>query len=247
MYNTTMLLQKVRRVCGLLILLLSLVILTWGLSSAEYLLQTTELAPAEMSLPEPDLPTGSISAGGVATSATEPRLLLLSWPKSLRLGDDGMLRLRVGFQSPPTAGSTSSQAHPAGAGNGQPGVYDASNKLVLQSHLDLPGIMHTPTGEVSQAMLPDQPVVFLWYLRAVNPGIFSGKVWLHLRFVPPPPAQEQRILLAAQQVDIQVVSLLGLSGSQARLFGSLGLVVGGFLGLDGVLIWCFEQLAKLKK
>ncbi len=105
---------------------------------------------------------------------------------------------------------------------------------------------HTPTGEVSQAMLPDQPVVFLWYLRPTAPGVFSGKVWLHLRAVPPPPAPDQRILLAAQQIDIQVTSLLGMSGSQARLFGSLGLVVGGFLALDGLVVWYLGLLAKRK-
>ena len=174
----------------------------------------------------------------------EPRLLELSWPKSLRLGDDGTLRLTVGF--PVRRGSTGSQSPAGTAGRVQPGV-DSAYHLILQSHLDLPGITRTPTGEVSQAMLPDQPVVFLWYLRPATPGIFSGKVWLHLRFVPPPPAQEQRILLAAQQVDIQVTSLLGMSGGQARLFGSLGLVVGGFLGLDGVLSWYLGQLAKRKE
>ena len=104
-----------------------------------------------------------------------------------------------------------------------------------------------PPAKSARRCCPTSRWFFSGTCAPSTPGIFSGKVWLHLRFVPPPPAQEQRILLAAQQVDIQVVSLLGLSGSQARLFGSLGLVVGGFLGLDGVLIWCFEQLAKRQK
>jgi hypothetical protein len=246
MYNTPMLLQKARRVFGLLLLVFSLVILTWGLSSTEILLKATELAPADMALPGPLQPTGSLAASGAAAPAPEPRLLELSWPKSLRLGDDGTLRLTVGFPPPPTAGSTGNQTLPAGAGGIQPGDT-GSYKFVLQSHLDLPGLARTPTGEVSQAMLPGQPVVFLWYLRASDPGIFNGKVWLHLNFVPTPPAKEQRILLAAQQVDIRVVSLFGLSGGQARLFGSLGLVIGGFLGLDGLLVWGFEQLAKRHK
>jgi hypothetical protein len=246
MYNTAMLMQKVRRAFGLLLLVLSLVLLTWGLSPAEYLLQATELAPADMALPGLDQPTGGGSTGGTAMQTPGPRLLELSWPKSLRLGDDGTLRLTVGFPSPPPAGSTESPTTPASAAGLQPGNYDAYN-LVLQSHLDLPGMARTPTGEVSQAMRPDQPAVFLWYLRASAPGVFSGKVWLHLRFVPHSTGQEERILLAAQQVDIQVVRLLWMGGSQARLFGSLGLVVGSFLGLDGMLSWCLTQLAKRKK
>ena len=86
MYNTLMLLQKVRRAFGLFLLVFSLVILTWGLRSPEYLRQATELAPADMALPGSDQSTGSVSAGVATSLAPEPRLLLLSWPKSLRRG-----------------------------------------------------------------------------------------------------------------------------------------------------------------
>jgi hypothetical protein len=242
MYNTPMLLVKLRRVFGLALLLISLVILIWGLRSPETMLQATELAPSDLAFPGSDQPAGNDSAGGAAVQPPGPRLLELSWPKNLRLGDEGTLRLTVGFPSPDTTGE---QTNSDPAGDVRPGEDNATH-LVLQSHLDLPGIARTPTGEVSQAMLPGHPVVFLWYLRPTAPEIFSGKVWLHLLLVPSPPAQQQRILLAAQQVDIQVTSLLGLSGSQARLFGSLGLVVGAFLGLDGLLIGYLERLAKRK-
>jgi hypothetical protein len=243
MYNTVMLLQNLRRAFGLVLLVLSLVLLTWGLRSAEYLLQTTELEPADMALTGSDQPPAVTSSSVPLTRIPGPRLLELSWPKRLRLGDDGTLRLTVGLTSSLPAGSDRSQATPAGASGLQPGNNDGYN-LVLKSHLDLPGMVRTPTGELSQTMLADQPVVFLWYLRASAAGFFSGKVWLHLHFVSRSTGGEERILLAAQQVDIQVVRLLGMSGSQARLFGTLGLVVGTFLGLDGVLSWCFKQLAR---
>jgi hypothetical protein len=246
MYNNPMLLQNIRRVFGLMLLIFSLVALIWGLSYPQYQLRATELSSADMALPGSEQSFGNPSAVDSAARSPEPRLLKLSWPKRLRLGDDGTLSLTVGFPSPLPAGSTGSQATPAGVGGVQPAVYDTYH-LVLQSHLDLPGIIRTPTGEVSQAMLPDQPVEFLWYLRPLTPGVFSGKVWLHLRFVPRSTGQEERILLAAQQVDIQVVSLLGMSSSQARLLGSVGLVVGVFLGLDGVLSWGLEQLAKRRE
>jgi hypothetical protein len=240
-----MLLQKLRRGFGLLLLFLSVVVLVWGLKPAKYLLQTTQLAPADLALPASEPPSAGSSGSAQATLAPESRLLELFWPESLRLGDDGTLRLTVGFPSAQAAGLSGSQTPPAVAA-AQPAIYDAY-KLVLQSHLDLPGITRTPTGEVSQALVPHQPAVFLWYLRPPAAGDFSGRVWLHLQFVPRSSGREERILLAAQQVDIRVVRLFGLSGSQARLFGSLGLVVGGFLGLDGVLIWGLNQLAKRRK
>jgi hypothetical protein len=246
MYNTPMSSRNMRRVFGLLLLVLSLTALIWGLSSPENRLQVTVLAPEDMTVPGPEQPIDSTYTVGSATRSPETRVLKLSWPERLRLGDDGKLSLTVDFTSPLPAGSMGSQATQTGVGGVHTTVYDAYD-LVLQSHLDLPGIVRTPTGEVSQAMLPDQPVEFLWYLRPLTPGIFSGKVWLHLRFVPRSNAQAERILLAAQQVDIQVVTLLGMSSSQARLLGSVGLVVGMFLGLDGVLSWSLERITKRKE
>jgi hypothetical protein len=242
MYNTSMLLIKLRRVLGLVLLVISLVVLIWGLCSPEYVLQATELASSDLAIPGSNQQAGKGSTGGAAVQSPGARLLELSWPKSLRLGDEGTIRLTLRVISPE---ASASQASSETAEAVQPGMDNAYH-FVLQSHLDLPGMAHTPTGEVSQAMLPDQPVVFLWYLRPATSGIFYGKVWLHLRFIPPSPAPEQRILLAAQQVEIQVTSLLGMSGSQARLFGSLGLVVGGFLALDGLFSWYLGLLAKRK-
>jgi len=240
MYNTPVAFQKLRRIFGVLLMILSLATLTWGLRSGDYLLQTTDLAPSDLALSAAGQPTGSVSTSGTNALAPGPRTLALSYPTSLRLGDAGTLRLTVGLP-PLEPGSGQTNNNPT-----SPDIYGSYN-LVLQSHLDLPGMAHTPTGEVSQALPPDKPVVFIWYLRPNAPGVFSGKVWLHLRFVPRATAQEKRILLAAQQIDVQVITLMGMSGSQARLFGSLGLVLGGFLALDGVVSWGFEQLVKRKK
>jgi len=214
---------------------LSLFDLTWGLRAEEVQIQSTQLSPADLVLPDLGGSTGDSATQTETAPALEERMLELSWPKSLRLGDDGTIRLTVGL---PASRVSQSQSRPA--------VYDAYN-LVLQSQLDLPGVTRTPTGEVSQAMLPDQPVVFLWYLRPSNPGIFSGKVWLHLHFVRRSGGQETRLLLAAQQVEVKVVTLLGMSGSQARLFGSLGLALGLFLVLEGLLSRGLEQVAIFKK
>jgi hypothetical protein len=227
--------RRALRVLGIVLLVLSLVALTWGLRSGETQIQSTELASSDLVLPDLEGSTGNSSTKTETPPSLEARLLELSWPKSLRLGDNGTIRLTVGLP-----------ASQASQGKARPAFYDAYN-LVLQSHLDLSGVTRTPTGEVSQVMLPDQPVVFLWYLRSTNPGIFGGKVWLHLRFVPRSGGQDTRLLLAAQQVEINVVTLLGMSGRQARLFGSLGLALGLFLTLEGLLSRGLEQIGKSKK
>ncbi len=218
MYNTPMALQKIRRIFGLLLALVSLVVLVWGLRSGRVLSQSTALDSSDMSLPASP-GTGDSAAAALAPA---PRLLELSWPGSLRLGDQGELRLSVTL--------------PPGDAMDDPSTIYNDYDLVLQSHLDLPGITRTPTGEVSPAMEPSHPTTVLWYLRPDAAGDFTGKVWLHLRFIPRSGGgQEQRIILAAQQVDIGVITLFGLSGSQARLFGSLGLAIGAVLCLDGLV------------
>ena len=222
MYNTGMSLQKARRVVGVLLSVCCAGLLVWGLSAQKASRQTLELAPADMAPP------------GVQ-AALEPRRLELSAPASLRLGDDGSLRLTV---SVPAAAQTQA-ASPSG-------IY-TDYHLALQARLDLPGVARNPTGEISQAMLPGQPQAFLWYMRPAAPGQYSGKVWLHLLYKPRSGASEQRRLLAALPVELQVVTLLGMSGNQARLFGSLGLALGMLLCLDGVLNWGLEKLARKPK
>ena len=230
-----MALRIARRAFGILLLASSLVVITWGLRSTETLRQSTLLSSADMALPALGQAAGGSSEAVGILPALEPRQLDLSWPKSLRLGDGGTLRLTVGFPTSQSSdGSVRSASHQA---------YN----LVLQSHLDLSGMKRTPTGEVSQVLLSDQPVVFIWYLRPSTSGEFRGKVWLHLRIVPRATGQEERILLAAQQVDIEVTTLLGMSGSQARLFGSLGLAASLPLLLEGFLSRSLEWVAQRKK
>jgi len=219
MYNTGMSLQKARRVIGVLLFICCGSVLFWGLSAQKFSRQTLELAPADLALPGDQ-------------AALEPRRLELYSPAGLRLGDDGSLRLTV---------SAAAAAHNQAASPS--GVY-ADYQLILQARLDLPGVARNPTGEISQAMLPGQPQAFLWYMRPAAPGLFSGKVWLHLLYQPRSGAPEQRRLLAALPVELQVVRLLGLSGNQARLFGSLGLALGALLCLDGVLNWGLDFLAR---
>jgi hypothetical protein len=116
--------------------------------------------------------------------------------------------------------------------------------LVLVSRLDLAGIRHTPTGEVSQALVSEHPVVFLWNVRAGMPGNYAGRTWLHLQSLMPESEGQDRRLLAAQDLEIRVISLLGLSGDQARVFGAVGLAMGAVLVLDGAIQSILQRTMK---
>ena len=73
MYNTSMAFRIARQVFGILLLASSLVVLTWGMLSAETLRQSTQLSPAELALPDLEQTAGSSSgAAGDLPSARIP-------------------------------------------------------------------------------------------------------------------------------------------------------------------------------
>ena len=115
-------------------------------------------------------------------------------------------------------------------------VFDTHHVLV-ESRLEMDSIHYTPTGEVSEALRSGQPVAFLWSVRPDEQGAYLGTIWVHLRFLPLDGGEELRRVLTAQPVQIQAISLLGLSGAMARWLGGVGLAFGLVLGLDGVVMW----------
>jgi hypothetical protein len=246
MYNTAMILRKARRSIGVVLLLLSLIVLVWGVRNEEFSTQMIELTASDMALFQAKAVGGSSPAGKAPEIALEPRQLEILAPKRVRLGDDGTLRLTIGPRSNLESKATENSIPLAVSGSTQ-NTGSVNSNLILQTHLDLPGVVHTPTGEVSQAILPGQPSVFIWYLRPLVSGIYQGKVWLHLISMPRSGGQKQRILLAAMPVEIEVVTLLGMSGNQARLLGSLGLAFGVMLGLEGVFTRFLERLEQLNR
>ena len=90
--------RSVLRVLGIVLLVLSVAILTWGLRSGETQNQSTELSPAESGSARPGRIDRQFHYPKLRTPPSlEARLLELSWPKSLRLGDSGTIRLTVGL------------------------------------------------------------------------------------------------------------------------------------------------------
>jgi len=194
---------------GMCLLSASILALYWGVRPSSLQTHSIDLLQAELQLPESQM------------ANADPRAyagkITLVWPIRIRLDDPAEVRLR--FEAtlaaePPT-----------------PEQYSS----FLQSRLEMIGLQHTPTGEISQAFSLDHPVVFLWNLRPLQTGLYQGKAWIRLRQVETNTGAEKNHLLAAPSFDIQVESLLGVSGRQARLLGSLGVIIGVVLSLDGIL------------
>jgi hypothetical protein len=215
---------RLRRNFGLLLLVVSLVVLAWGLRPLPTQTRRLALSLAEM-LPV-ELPPGSTAD---LSASIGSRVLLLEWPSVIRIGDTAAIRLVLN----PAKGEGSSSQASQGLGE--------AYAVLAEARLELPGIPHTPMGEVSQALLPGSPVMFLWNLQPSRAGDGNGTVWLHLSFIPNRGGQTLRQVLTAQRIEIRVIDFLGLGGPWARALASAGVVVGAVLGLDAVLIWFWSR------
>jgi hypothetical protein len=165
-------------------------------------------------------------------AVAEQRLLTLEWPRVSRTGEKAAVRLVF---DPFVRESQPSQISPPGG---------EAYSVLAEARLELPGVPHTPLGEVSQALVPGRPVTFIWDLLPVVAGDEQGTVWLHLRFIPTGGGSELRQVLSAQRFEMRVIDFMGLSGPWARALGSAGAAVGAVLCLDGVVIWLWSRFQK---
>jgi hypothetical protein len=94
------------------------------------------------------------------------------------------------------------------------------------------GMEYLPSESVSMPIHTEKPVVLLWNIRGVEEGVFRGTVWLHLLVIPGTGGLEERKVVSAQVIEIQVVDFWGLSGKWARALGSIGVVLSVMLLLD---------------
>ncbi len=180
----------------------------------------------------------------------EARTLVLEWPPVIRAGDSDIIRLTLEVDE---LGNITPTAEIEGhAVTGEtvyiPDLYDTHN-IVAMARLDLAGMQVSPAEITSQALLPGQRVTFYWSIHPEEVGEYRGVVWFFLRFVPLDGGPESERAIAAQDIQIQVVSFLGLKAGPARILG----VVGGFISTvfgmpfleDGVK-WTWKRIRQGK-
>jgi hypothetical protein len=203
--------------------------------------QISAATPTVESTVPPSLPTP------VSPAVPENRFLVLEWPKKIRVGDSEIIRLALEMDSEgnmtPTASVEGSQifSEPVQI----PNLYD-SHYVIAEARLDMAGLEYLPSGVISEALQPGQPVIFIWSVRPREIGAYKGTVWLHLRYVPKAGGPESRKVLTAQLIEVQGVNFFGLGGTAARVLGSVGVVIGSILGLDNLLSWIWNLFARWK-
>lgn len=209
-YNTRMVFTGLRRAGGIALAISGLVVLLWGSWPARQVTHELSYSYGKAL----NLPAGW---GGLQPPPSLANgVFSLQWPAWIRLGDEGKIRLELqdsGSQAlcPETISSAA---------------------FTLIGRLELPGIPVLPGNELTQSIIPCKPVFQAWVVQAWKSGLASGTLWLYLGAVGLPEDSKQELALAAVPLEISLISLLGLSGAQARLVGVLAILIGPALNID---------------
>ena len=210
-------LRRVRAGLGLVLLAASILFLVWGFVPAH---REMRIRPLSVSL----LP-----------ALQERRQLSLLFPPKIRSGEVGIVRLTLGVDAsvnatpPAENGSTKSESSR---------FYD-THYVIVETRFDLPGMEIRPSDLISAPIERGQTPVFYWTLRPHKPGIYTGTVWLYLRTVDKTTGEARRETASVQNVELEAVSLLGLTINQTRLIGIAAIVIGLALSIP-----FFEAQAK---
>ncbi|MFZ2096187.1 MAG: hypothetical protein WAV05_06060 [Anaerolineales bacterium] len=227
-YNRRLMLNKLRSALSIGMLLMSGCLLIWASIPEQHQVLVQTIPPTGMQL---------VTGGWEGNPAVlETRQVRLEWPDSLRIGDDGEIRLS--FE--PAPGVATSPSLTAGLRD----VYDSYN-LMAEARFEVAGIRTDPTNPVRESMPAGQTVNYHWKISLVQEGVFTGTIWLSLRFLPLDESSPSQEPIFVQRVDIQAASLLGISGPLARLLGGLGIVLSVLVSFDvmmGVLGKLVKQL-----
>ncbi|MEA3439696.1 MAG: hypothetical protein U9R58_05385 [Chloroflexota bacterium] len=218
----------IRRISAIVLLLVSLVILIWGIWPIKRQVHTTTL---------------TVDPLQAQRQAVEQFQLSLETPARIRLGDTEQIFLTLGKDGDEKTSSAASKTSQEVGGTADLGNNDLQN-IIVQARLDLPGISFTPKGELSQSMRPGTPVVFSWRVLPEKTGNHKGTIWVHLQHEPESGDEIIRQPLTAQVLEIEAISLFGLSGSSARVIGSVGVIAGVVFGLVGSGVWLWDTIKR---
>lgn len=151
-------------------------------------------------------------------SLPEARTIMLEYAPLMRTGDSQVVRLNLSAGTDSTGGD----------------FYEA-NTVIAEARLELQFADVRPADVVSAALTEGGAATFYWEVNPREVGDLRGTAWLYLRFVPKAGGEEARQPVSAQLVEIRSMSMLGRTGSEARVVGVIGFIVGLGMGISFVL------------
>jgi hypothetical protein len=181
-------------------------------------------------LPAIEFPLSDYRTQGEApvSAMQEPRQLVITFPKQIRLGDTRNVKLILDI--PPTAGS---EGTPSSTSSGLADIYQ-DNNLVAEARLDLPGFEVSPFGELSSPIAPGKSLNLNWEISPNQKGIYAGNLWFYINIFPKEGGEKERQALFAVPLHIQCSPIFGLSTTTMRGFSGVLFLLGAGLIISSV-------------
>jgi hypothetical protein len=193
-----------------------------------------------------------VSGPGVENAEMkEKRLVTIEWPRFVRVGDADLVRLT--FEVDPE-GTITPTAEVGGRPVDDeiievPDLYDTHN-LVLETRLDLAGILVAPQATISEPLRRGQTLTFYWSISPTQAGTYRGNLWAYINLVPKSGGEIDRRAILAYRMEIEARSVLGLPASIARWGGAAGAVLGLIFSMpfiEDILRRAWQRLKGLRK
>ena len=121
-----------------------------------------------------------------------------------------------------------------GASSGQD--FYAQYNVIAEARLDLPQADVRPANLVRTTLVEGGAATYYWEVRPLEEGSLRGTAWLYLQLTPKAGGEGTRQPVSAQLVEIRSQSLLKRTGTQARVIGVVGSLVGLLLGIPFVKV-----------
>jgi len=181
---------------------------------------------------EADISTFIPSISSPRPAILESRVLTLEWPSKIRVGDADIIRLTLEEDEQVNTSPTDDHRGNMADGDKEP-FFDSyvTHNVIAEARVEMAGLKIIPAETISEPLLPKEPVMFYWNLRPKKERSYRGTIWLYLRFIPNNGGNERRRVISVQFLEVEAISLFGISGGQARAMGAAGLLTSILLGI----------------
>ncbi|MEW5868366.1 MAG: phosphotransferase [Chloroflexota bacterium] len=199
-------------------------------------LQPTSAPPSPTSVAPAPTSGAPAPTSGAPAPAVEGRIVEVEWPQRMRLGESDVVRLMLIPAGPSYILTAEFPEHQVITQTVDiprlPGY-----ELYGVARLDGVGFEIAPNLEQAQFLIPGQTNSWRWSIQPRRPGQQRLALTLLLRWAPSGGGNAVRETSAyTASLDVQVISLFGLSQAQALAGGFFGLLFGGGLSLFAVVL-----------
>lgn len=215
-----------------------------------------EPEPTDDDAPSAVLPTDAEGAQGgpdqtpiPAAALPERRLLSLEWPQRIRVGDTDTIRLTLEMDE---SGQITSTAEISGNEvTMKPVIVEnlyETHTIQVEARLNLAGMNVQPEGLLVEQLNPGNSVTMYWSLSPDKAGEHRGSFTVQLAMIPKGTGVAERRQILARTLEIESVSVIGMSAGAARWTGFAGSALGFIFSVpffERILDWFWRRIRRM--